>query len=79
MNDGIFTQIFGELFTSEEWDLWVKGEFSLFDNYVKRVGISEEDAHRLRNKGAKASNEMGEELTPYEDFIKNPVKLPKKL
>ena len=22
-----------ELFTPEEWDLWTKGEFNLFDNY----------------------------------------------
>ena len=49
MNDGLFVQIFGELFT-EEWGLWAKGEFSLFDNYVERVGMSEEDADRLRNR-----------------------------
>ena len=69
-DESLFAQIFGELFTGEEWDLWVKGEFSLFDNYVERVGMSEEDADRLRNK-PKAS-------TPYKDFIKNPVKLPQK-
>ena len=39
---------FCELFTPEEWDLWTKGEFNLFDNYVERVGMSQEDADRLR-------------------------------
>ena len=39
---------FCDLFTPEEWDLWIKGEFNLFDNYVERVGMSKEDANRLR-------------------------------
>jgi|TARA_R110000824_G_scaffold107813_5_gene254373 hypothetical protein len=75
MNDGIFTQIFGELFTKEEWDLWVKGEFSLFDNYVKRSGMSNEDANRLKNKSNKTKLNAN---NSYEDFIKNPIKLPNK-
>jgi len=49
MDEEAFQDVFGELFTKEEWDLWVKGEFNLFDNYVKRVGMNKEDADRLRN------------------------------
>ena len=47
--DSLVAEIFNNLFTKEEWDLWVKGEFNLFDNYVKRIGMSKEDADRLRN------------------------------
>jgi hypothetical protein len=74
MNDGLFDQIFGELFTKEEWDLWVKGEFNLFDNYVERVGMSKEDADRLRNK---FSNPNKGGTTRYQEFLKNPLTLPK--
>jgi hypothetical protein len=38
------------IFSKEEWEEWAKGEFSLFDNYVKRMNMSEEDAQRLRDK-----------------------------
>jgi len=38
------------IFSKEEWEAWVKGEFNLFDNYAKRMGMSEEDAQRLRDK-----------------------------
>ena len=48
-SDSLIAEIFDDLFNKEEWDLWVKGEFNLCDNYVKRVGMSEEDAERLRN------------------------------
>ena len=47
--DSLVAEIFNDLFTKEEWDLWAKGEFNLFDNYVKRIGMSKEDADRLRN------------------------------
>ena len=49
MDEEAFQDIFGELFTKEEWGLWVKSKFNLFDNYVERVGMSKEDADRLRN------------------------------
>ena len=71
-NESLFDQIFGELFTKEEWDLWVKGEFSLFDNYVERVGMSEEDADRLRH-----NFRSNKKLTPYQEFVKNPLTIPK--
>jgi|TARA_R110000851_G_scaffold142932_1_gene281747 hypothetical protein len=70
-DESLFAQIFGELFTKEEWDLWAKGEFSLFDNYVERVGMTKEDADRLRNR------EESKKLTPYQEFLKNPLTLPK--
>ena len=38
------------VFSKEEWDAWVKGEFNLFDNYAERMGMTEEDAQRLRDK-----------------------------
>ena len=50
MNDDILKHGFKEIFTPEEWDLWVKGEFNLFDNFVERVGMSKEDADRLRSR-----------------------------
>ena len=49
MNDSLFGEVFNDLFTKEEWDLWAKGEFNLFDNYVERIGMSKEDADRLRD------------------------------
>ena len=49
MNDSLFGEVFNDLFTKEEWDLWVKGEFNLFDNYAERIGMSKEDADRMRN------------------------------
>ena len=73
MSEGVFQDIFGEIFTKEEWDLWVKGEFNLFDNYVERVGMSEEDAQRLRDKFSSPKGAT----TPYQDFLKNPLTLPK--
>ena len=36
------------LFSKEEWALWVKGEFNLFDNYAERTGMSKEDADMLK-------------------------------
>lgn len=48
MDEEAFQDIFSDLFTKEEWDLWVKGEFNLFDNYVERTGMTKEDANRLR-------------------------------
>ena len=48
MIDDILKHGFKEIFTPEEWDLWVKGEFNLFDNFVERVEMSQEDADRLR-------------------------------
>ncbi len=74
MDDEAFQDIFSELFTKEEWDLWVKGEFNLFDNYVERVGMSKEDADRLRNRWKKTSKKP---LTNYQEFIANPLTLPK--
>jgi hypothetical protein len=77
MNDGLFSQIFGELFTEEEWGLWAKGEFSLFDNYVERVGMSEEDADRLRNR-FRPNKDEPKKTTPYQEFLKNPLTEPTK-
>jgi len=48
MIEDILKHGFKEIFTPEEWDLWAKGEFNLFDNFVERVGMSQEDADRLR-------------------------------
>lgn len=50
MIDDLLKHGFKEIFTPEEWKAWVKGEFNLFDNYVERVGMSQEDADRIRNK-----------------------------
>ena len=72
MND-YFNEVIGHYFTKEEWDLWVKGEFNLFDNYVERVGMSKEDAQRLRDKFSPPKKGT----TPYQDFLKNPLTLPK--
>jgi hypothetical protein len=72
-DESLFAQIFGELFTEEEWDLWVKGEFSLFDNYVERVGMTKEDAQRLRDRFSMPKGGT----TPYQDFLKNPLTIPK--
>ena len=74
-DEGLFSQIFGEFFTEEEWDLWAIGEFSLFDNYTKRVGMSEEDANRLRGKSPKKNKSKSNGSASYKDFIKNPIKL----
>lgn len=38
------------VFSKEEWEAWVRGEFNLFDNYAERMGMTKEDAQRLRNK-----------------------------
>ena len=75
MSEGIFREIFGELFTKEEWDLWVKGEFNLFDNYTERVGMSKEDADRLRN--GSRPNKGESKKTLYKEFLENPLTLPK--
>lgn len=48
--DSLVAEIFHDLFTKEEWELWTKGEFNLFDNYAERVGMPKEDADRLREK-----------------------------
>ena len=71
-DESLFAQIFGELFTKKEWDLWAKGEFDLFDNYVERVGMTKEDADRLRHNFG-----SNKKLTPYQEFVKNPLTLPK--
>ena len=47
MNDD-FDKIIGNYFTKEEWRLWVKGEFNLFNAFVERTGMTKEDAERLR-------------------------------
>ncbi len=41
------------LFSKEEWESWVKGEINIFDLYVEKVGMSDEDAQRLRDKLSK--------------------------
>jgi len=74
MSDGVFQEIFNDLFTKEEWDLWVKGEFNLFDNYVERMGMRKEDADRLR---AQFDKPKGEQISRYQEFIQNPLTLPK--
>jgi len=75
MDDEAFQDIFSELFTKEEWDLWVKGEFNLFDNYVERVGMSKDDADRIRNRFC-TNKEEPKKMTAYEEFLKNPLTLP---
>ena len=73
MND-YFNEVIGHYFTKEEWALWVKGEFNLFDNYVERVGMTKEDAQRLRD--ALSPPKAG--TTRYKDFVENPLTLPEK-
>jgi len=72
MDEEAFQDIFSELFTKEEWALWVKGEFNLFDNYVERVGMSKEDADRLRNIFRPNKEEL-KKTTAYREFLKNPL------
>ena len=65
-----FNEIIGNYFTKEEWDLWVKGEFNLFDNFVERTGMTKEDADRLR-KGAPLKKPLTfpkdcRKINPYE-------------
>ena len=72
MNDE-FHETIGHYFTKEEWDLWAKGEFNLFDNFVKRVGMSKEDAQRLRDHLSPPKKNT----TPYKEFLKNPLTFPK--
>ena len=67
-----FNEIIGNYFTKEEWDLWAKGEFNLFDNYVKRVGMSEADADRLRKRFRTTSK-----MTPYQEFVEKPLDISK--
>ena len=67
-----FNEIIGHYFTKEEWDLWVKGEFNLFDNFVERVGMKEADADRLRNVLRTPSDEL-KKMTPYQEFLENPL------
>jgi hypothetical protein len=76
MNNEIFQDVFGEIFTKEEWDSWVKGEFNLFDNYVERVGMSKEDAYRLRERFRK-TEERPKKKSAYQSFIDNPIDLTK--
>jgi len=73
MNDS-FNEVIGHYFTKEEWDLWVKGEFNLFDNYVERVNMSKEDADRLRNL-FNLNKGTPKKETPYQKFLKNPLTL----
>ena len=75
MNDS-FNEVIGHYFTKEEWDLWVKGEFNLFDNYVERVGMSKEDADRIRNH-FRANKDEPKKPSAYQEFLKNPLTLPK--
>jgi len=75
-SDSFIAEIFDDLFTKEEWGLWVKGEFNLFDNYVERVGMSKEDADRIRNQFSTNKDEPTE-ATPYQKFLKNPLTIPK--
>ena len=56
----------GGYFTKEEWELWVKGEFNLFDNFVERAGMSKEDADRLRAKSQKPMPLQKNSLTKEE-------------
>ena len=50
----------------------MKGEFNLFDNYVERVGMSKEDADRLRNIFRPNKEEL-KKTTAYREFLKNPL------
>ena len=73
MNEEFLKEVAG-YFSKEEWSQWVKGEFSLFDNYVERVGMSKEDADRLRNKFRK-TEEKPKINSRYQSFIDNPIDL----
>jgi hypothetical protein len=75
-SDSFIAEIFNDLFTKEEWELWVKGEFNLFENYVERVGMSKEDADRIRNH-FRTNKDEPQKITPYQEFLKNPLTLPK--
>ena len=69
MNEESFQDIFAELFTKEEWALWVKGEFNLLDNFAERTGMSKEDVKRLRKGKLKkplTSSKNFRKLNKYE-------------
>lgn len=70
MSDSPHKGIFDGIFTPDEWDLWVKGEFNLFDNYARRTGMSEEEIALYKSKGKNKK-------TPYQEFLDNPVNIPK--
>ena len=75
-SDSLVAEIFDDLFTKEEWSLWVKGEFNLFENYVERVGMSKEDADRIRNH-FRTNKDEPQKMPLYQEFLKNPLTLPK--
>lgn len=68
-----FNEIIGHYFTKEEWALWAKGEFNLFDNYVERVGMSDADADRLRKAFRTPTKGEPSKMTPYQEFLKKPL------
>ena len=70
MNEEFLKEVAG-YFSKEEWSLWVKGEFSLFDNYVERVGMSKEDADRLR--AGKGLCRAPKAKTRYQEFLEKPL------
>ena len=72
-----FNEIIGNYFSKEEWELWARGEFNLFDNFVKRVGMKEADADRLRNMLHPPTSDESKKMTPYQEFLENPLTLPK--
>ena len=69
MSNG-FNEIIGNYFTKEEWNLWVKGEFNLFDNFVERTGMTEADAQRLKAK----INPLQPSTLPQKTLTKEEIK-----
>ena len=74
MNDKI-SSIFSEVldkFSQSDWNNWVKGKVNLFDVYMKKIGVSEEEVQIIRKRHEPVKKEK------YQDFIDNPVTISKK-
>ena len=71
MNEDFLHEV-GNYFTKEEWEAWVKGEVNIFDLFVEKTGMTKEDADRIRKGKPKPKG-----LTPYKEFLENPLTLPK--
>ena len=70
--NSLLQQVFDGIFTDEEWDLWVKGEFNLFDNYAERVGMTEDQINKMKGKLKVEGSPKGKKSL-YEYYLNNPI------
>lgn len=70
--NSLLNEVFDGIFTDEEWNLWVKGEFNLFDNYAERVGMSEDQINKMKGK-LKGEDSPKVKKTLYEYYLNNPI------